>query len=148
MDAALHKMHCAVFDVVIVDLLLPPPRNNPVENIEAVKQAAPGSLVVVVSGYMDNDEYRRALNDFDVTLVEKPLPDPDSERFSSLICKLEATFHTHRLTTAQSSNKREQTTDSRRRRLLDALELKPRIFGVGLDLKKLFPRKTDRDVDR
>lgn len=141
-DDALSKMQRTVFDVVIMDLLLPPPRNNPIELIEAIKQLAPHSLIVVVSGYLDNDEYRRALSAFELMLVEKPLPEVDSERFAGFVHKLEATVSAHLLETALPSTQRGRATDdSPARRLIDALELKPRLFGVGIDLKKLFSRK-------
>jgi DNA-binding NtrC family response regulator len=141
-DGALSKLHQAVFDVVMVDLLLPPPDNKPIEFIEAIQQAAPNSLVVVVSGYLDNDEFRRAFSAFDVMLVEKPLPEPDSERFTGLVGKLKATVAARGRSAEQSPMERETgIPDSRGQRLIDALELKPRIFGIGIDLKKLFAPK-------
>lgn len=137
-DEALQKLGSAQYSVVITDLLMPPPSSG-ISFLKTVHEQYPDLSLVVISGYLENDEYRRGLNwlerEMDVVLIEKPLPDPKSEAFQTIKKVLRGNITKQMLATEKSNKSSVQ-------RIYEALEIKPGIFGLRFDVKKFLKKDT------
>lgn len=123
------------FHIIVSDLLMPPP-GNPVAFLETAKTLCPKATICVISGYLENNEYRRALEKLSIkpVLIEKPLPEHDSQAFINLFKNMtqngidaNITINTQRSKVARFF-----------KRLMAAIEIKPGIFGIRFDFKKFF----------
>lgn len=123
------------FDLVITDLLLPSPGSNPVTFLELAKSKCPDATLCVISGYLDNSDYQRALGSLSLNprLIAKPLPDANSEAFLNLFIGMVP--HAKDIETAKIMHRKKMKSIGGR--VLDASEIKIRIPWIGVfDLKK------------
>jgi len=137
-DLGLEKCRTSIFDIVITDLLMPPP-GHPIELLENIRALLPQAKLVVASGYLENDEYRRTLESLrlDLTLLEKPKDPIEAASFVETIRRLSSKGLANQQQVEASAKAAKETF---LQRVADATDLKPGIAGVRIDLKKLFKK--------
>ena len=136
-ELGLYKIEENNFSVVISDLLLPPP-SDAITFLKSIHKNYPETKLVVISGYLEIDEYRKSLSwlekDMEIALIKKPLPPTDSEAFKKIKHKITGDLGLKEVTKVISGNIF--------KRIYDAMEMKVGFGGVKLDFKKLFSKSS------
>ena len=73
----------ASFDVIVLDLDFPNNSDNPQELLIKTKELCPDSGIIVVSGWLEIDDFRRGIERSRVNpiVLTKPLPEAESDKF-------------------------------------------------------------------
>lgn len=121
----LYQIGLKQYDVIVADLLMPPP--DGIDFLEKAYELQPSSVFIVYTAFPYNNLYRQRISDldFDVEVLQKPL---------------ELAMFTLSLFQVLSNRwpRLETNTKTLWRRIIDALEIKPGLGGVALDVKELF----------
>jgi len=130
-EQALYLAQKNKFDIIITDLLMPPP-----DGIDFLREVHPfqkQAAIYIFSSYLYINRYRDAANNlpFPVNLIDKAGFSAESDEFENLILK------------PISMDIENKTGCSIWKRISDAVDIKLGWAGFSIDLKKLVNRNRD-----
>lgn len=134
--------HQRRFDVILADILMPPP--DGMDFFHEVHAIQPDASFAILSGYLDNNIYRDKIRElpYHVELLHKPLPITNSPNFEvDFVGPLKRMTTPHNKIDSSDNALPKQKKRTIWSRLSSAVEVKPSWFGMSVDLKKLFAGK-------
>lgn len=127
---AWYNIHDNQYDIIIVDILMPPP--DGIDFIEAASEKQDHVTFVVFSAYLHDSNYRHRLHNLctPVTLIEKCfVKGPGEPVIASNFIQplLDAVNH-------------KEEKQGAIQKILDAIDLQPGWAGISIDIKKLLSK--------
>ena len=133
-NEALHLAAQEKFDVIVSDLMMP--GTGGFEFIKQVRKLQTTARYFILSGYLYENNYRESLremweSDMALSVIDKPVPSPGSDMFEKELIR-----------PLLRESAQVIKDKSFAQRIFEALEIKPGVGGLAIDLKALlFPSK-------
>jgi CheY-like chemotaxis protein len=130
-EAALSLARDNSFDIIITDIMMPPP--DGIDFLILVHELQPHTPMVLCSAYLYNNVYRERISklEFEVVMFSKLTPPIDFMR------ELQNLFETKKQPLVKSGKRSESEKKKIWKRLISSIEAKPGWLGLSIDLKKL-----------